>query len=248
VAPPARTLNPPTLNAATNAQPRYDEHGGFADHAKTPTAGVPSPDGIKASNGFDFDRLGVRVPTVAVSPRIPRGTVVHAPTGARAPTPTSQFDATSTISTANKIFGIAGAMTARDAWAGHFEDIVAGPARRDTPVLRRPAPLPAEVRAAEAAMPLADHHLESLNMLCAPDFAVAAAHPACAAHGDAAAQAAWVAALEGEQGGSGGAPWSAQLAAAYPNLLGAGARLLRQEHFGDAIGALFGAYKAAKGV
>lgn len=47
---------------------------------------------MAAANGFTFDRLGVRVPTVAVSPRIPKGTVVHGPTGAQAPTPTSQFD------------------------------------------------------------------------------------------------------------------------------------------------------------
>ncbi len=204
---------------------------------------MPPPDGIKAANGFAFDRLGVRVPTVAVSPRIPKGTVVHAPAGARAPAPTSQFDATSTISTANKIFGIAGSMTARDAWAGHFEDLVAGPPRRDAPTLRRPAPLAPAVRAAEAALPLADHHLESLNLLCAADFAVAFAHPACAAHGDKAAQAAWAAAL-----GGGAGEWGAAQAAAYPNLFGAGARRLTQEHFGDISTALFGAVKAAAGV
>ncbi len=53
---------------------------------------MPPPDGVVAANGFTFDRLGVRVPTVAVSPRIPKGTVVHGPTGAQAPTPMSQFD------------------------------------------------------------------------------------------------------------------------------------------------------------
>ncbi len=216
---------------------------------QTPTRGVPSPDGIAAANGFAFDRLGVRVPTVAVSPRIPKGTVVHAPTGAQAPTPTSQFDATSTISTANKIFGIEGSMTARDAWAGHFEDLVAGPPRRDAPTLARPAPLSAAVRAAEAALPLSDHHFESLNLLCAAEFGVARVHPACAAHGDVRAQAAWVAALEAEAAiGAKGAPWDAALAEMYPNLHGAGARLLTQGHFGEAAGALFGAYKAAKGV
>lgn len=43
----------------------YDEHGGFSDHHPTPTEGVPSPDGILAPNGFAFDRLGVRIPTVS---------------------------------------------------------------------------------------------------------------------------------------------------------------------------------------
>ncbi|RYG60492.1 hypothetical protein EON64_19255, partial [archaeon] len=40
----------------------YDEHGGFYDHV-APPRDVPSPDGIIASNGFDFTQLGVRIPT-----------------------------------------------------------------------------------------------------------------------------------------------------------------------------------------
>ncbi len=119
--------------------------------------------------------------------------------------------------------------------------------RGDAPELARPAPLAAATRAAEAALPFSDHHFESLNLLCAAELGVPHAHPACAAHGDAGAQRAWVAALR-RGGGGDGAPWSADLAAAYPNLHGEGARLLRQEHFGDAAAALFGAYKAANGV
>jgi phospholipase C len=53
----------------------YDEHGGFYDHVAPPARGVPSPDGIPAPNGFAFDRLGVRVPTLAISPWIEAGTV-----------------------------------------------------------------------------------------------------------------------------------------------------------------------------
>jgi len=49
----------------------YDEHGGFYDHVPTPTRHVPSPDGIPGKgSGFQFDRLGVRVPTILVSPWI----------------------------------------------------------------------------------------------------------------------------------------------------------------------------------
>ena len=66
----------------------FDEHGGFHDHVPTPAVGVPSPDGIAASNGFAYDRLGVRVPTVMVSPWIAKGTVVGLPSPAQAPTPT----------------------------------------------------------------------------------------------------------------------------------------------------------------
>ena len=54
----------------------YDEHGGFYDHVVTPYVGVPNPDGIigPGPSNFAFDRLGVRVPAIAVSPWIKRGT------------------------------------------------------------------------------------------------------------------------------------------------------------------------------
>lgn len=43
----------------------FDEHGGFYDHVEPPPA-VP-PDN-RAAEGFAFDRLGVRVPAILVSP------------------------------------------------------------------------------------------------------------------------------------------------------------------------------------
>ena len=54
----------------------YDEHGGFYDHVPTPVHGVPSPDGIVGSDPyyFHFDRLGVRVPSILVSPWVEKGT------------------------------------------------------------------------------------------------------------------------------------------------------------------------------
>ena len=53
----------------------YDEHGGFYDHVPTPLIGVPSPDGHigQAPYNFRFDRLGVRVPAILISPWIERG-------------------------------------------------------------------------------------------------------------------------------------------------------------------------------
>jgi phospholipase C len=52
----------------------YDEHGGFADHVLPPT-GVP-PDDHREE--YAFDRLGIRVPVVLVSPWLARQ-VVDAP-------------------------------------------------------------------------------------------------------------------------------------------------------------------------
>jgi len=58
----------------------YDEHGGIYDHVPPPACvpdKYPSTE-IDPGTGkpFAFDRLGVRVPAVLVSPWIPRGTVV----------------------------------------------------------------------------------------------------------------------------------------------------------------------------
>ncbi|CAL4957575.1 unnamed protein product [Urochloa decumbens] len=101
----------------------YDEHGGFYDHVATPTAGVPSPDGIRGPPPFffRFDRLGVRVPTIMVSPWIRKGTVVGRPDG---PTETSEFEHSSIPATIKKIFNLSSDfLTKRDAWAGTFEHI-----------------------------------------------------------------------------------------------------------------------------
>lgn len=54
----------------------YDEHGGFYDHVPTPAVDIPNPDGLIGPEPyfFKFDRLGVRVPTIMVSPWIDKGT------------------------------------------------------------------------------------------------------------------------------------------------------------------------------
>jgi phospholipase C len=63
----------PEVFAKTLLLVTYDEHGGFFDHVQPPA--VPPPDDKHAPSGFDFSVCGVRVPAVAVSPLIPRGTV-----------------------------------------------------------------------------------------------------------------------------------------------------------------------------
>lgn len=58
----------------------YDEHGGIYDHvsppACTPDGYVASPNDTGTGMPFKFDRLGVRVPAILVSPWIPKNTVV----------------------------------------------------------------------------------------------------------------------------------------------------------------------------
>jgi hypothetical protein len=58
----------------------YDEHGGLYDHVVppqcVPDGFVASPNQTGTGQEFKFDRLGVRVPAILVSPWIPKGTVV----------------------------------------------------------------------------------------------------------------------------------------------------------------------------
>ncbi|HET6217710.1 MAG TPA: alkaline phosphatase family protein [Acidobacteriaceae bacterium] len=59
----------------------YDEHGGIYDHVSPPAC---TPDGFSATpadtgthEGFNFDRLGVRVPAILVSPWVEKGSVIE---------------------------------------------------------------------------------------------------------------------------------------------------------------------------
>lgn len=102
----------------------YDEHGGFYDHVRTPYVDVPNPDGNTgpAPFFFKFDRLGVRVPTIMVSPWIKKGTLISSPTG---PAPNSEYEHSSIPATIKKMFNLtSNFLTHRDAWAGTFEHIV----------------------------------------------------------------------------------------------------------------------------
>ncbi|CAN7741052.1 alkaline phosphatase family protein [Variovorax sp. LjRoot178] len=86
----------------------YDEHGGFHDHVPPPTASPPG-DGISDEDNvfhhFNFDRLGVRVPAVVISPLIERNIVDG-----------TTYDHTSLLATVEAIFGL-NSLTARDATA-----------------------------------------------------------------------------------------------------------------------------------
>lgn len=84
----------------------YDEHGGCYDHVPPPKA--PSPETPRPNQLFAFDRYGVRIPAVVVSPYIKPGTIFKA-------LATSQpFDHTSVIATVRRCFNLGGALTERD--------------------------------------------------------------------------------------------------------------------------------------
>jgi phospholipase C len=101
----------------------WDEHGGFYDHVPPPAA-VP-PDGIvSATTGFRFDRLGVRVPALLVSPWVGKGKADH-----------TVYDHSSLPATVKWLFGLPDFLTERDRAANTFDrNFLAEPrATTDTP-------------------------------------------------------------------------------------------------------------------
>jgi phospholipase C len=158
--------NPDTWNS-TLLVIVYDEHGGLFDHIPPPAAA--SPDGINSpSPAFGFDRLGVRVPAVLVSPYIQAGTVI-----------TDVFDHSSLAATARKVFIGAGwedtFLTQRDKAANTFEAALtlATPrsAKEVDPTKFHLAQLAAHTMTVadrarqQAAMPLTDHQQALMTVM-----------------------------------------------------------------------------------
>jgi len=118
----------------------YDEHGGFFDHVPPPTD-CPNPDGKVSHDttpSFDFTRLGVRVPAIAISPWIKKGTIIHEPVNG------THYEHSSVVATVRKMLvPDQPYLTKRDAWAQTFEwlvDTVDSP-RTDCPTELPEAPL-----------------------------------------------------------------------------------------------------------
>lgn len=109
-----------------------DEHGGFYDHvtpSNLPKAALdnfsspPPGDSESWVPKFKFDRLGLRVPTLIVSPWVAAGRVDSTP-----------YRHTSILATAIKLFGLRGQLTNRVKTATPFDALFSEPTpRQDTP-------------------------------------------------------------------------------------------------------------------
>ncbi len=155
----------PNLFQETALVITYDEHGGFYDHVHPSPA--PNPDGLNSPNPddranstpayFAFDRLGLRVPTVIVSPWIAKGTIEH-----------RQLQHTSIIKTVREIFGLNG-LNRRENSAQSFADLFEVAARprspEDMPSKLNRASLEATMESVVAGIPLnpADEPLDELT-------------------------------------------------------------------------------------
>jgi len=155
----------------------YDEHGGCFDHAPPPLAVAPG-DGHVA-DGFEFNRYGVRVPAVLISPYIAPGTILRAaPKGLPHQGPPYPFDHTSIIATVRKCFDLSGQLSARDGAAPDLSPVLTldGPDNNSLDLLQVPSytPSPQDLRDA-IGKPLTDmqqslHRLASILPAADADF------------------------------------------------------------------------------
>lgn len=120
----------------------YDEHGGCFDHIPPPRAIPPEPRRPTGQYDFKFDRLGLRLPFVLISPYIEPGTVVH-----------TVFDHTSVIKTITNRWNLP-PLTERDKAAADFSAVLTlDQPRTDFPEIK---PLPYQRVARPEDEPLND--------------------------------------------------------------------------------------------
>ena len=131
----------------------FDEHGGCYDHVCPPTSKecpfAISPDGVVISSdkpggtGFEFDRMGVRIPAVVISAYTPPGTILN-----------TSFDHTSALSTVVNRFGLPnGKLGMRQAAAPDVrEGLMLPDPRQDWPAI--PQPVAADIGVAQRAAAL----------------------------------------------------------------------------------------------
>jgi phospholipase C len=90
----------------------FDEHGGTYDHVPPPPVPPPDPDAPAGQMGFTFNRSGVRVPAIAISPWIPARTVIN-----------DEYRHTSVIRTLRERWSLGPPLTGRDAVARDLASI-----------------------------------------------------------------------------------------------------------------------------
>jgi phospholipase C len=138
----------------------FDEHGGIYDHVPPPAAtppGLPLADPPEA--GFGFDRFGVRVPAIFVSPHIEEGTVIRA-AGA------VPFDHTTMIRTLCEKWGLP-ALGARDAAAPSLEPLLSrSEPRADAPTFT-PRPYTPTPQPLLERLPLTTHQQDWIGAVAA---------------------------------------------------------------------------------
>ena len=91
----------------------FDEHGGTYDHVPPPPAPPPDPGAPRGQMDFAFDRSGIRIPAIAISPWIPERTVVN-----------DEFRNTSVLRTMRERWSLGAPFSAREAIAAPLGQVI----------------------------------------------------------------------------------------------------------------------------
>lgn len=120
----------------------FDEHGGFGDHVPPPV-NIPAGDDLTytetAADGknitFDFTRLGIRVPTLLISPWVGKGVVEK-----KGRNKGGEYTHTSILGFLQELWNL-DTLTPRVAYSSTFEHLIINNLRKDTPA-KLPDPFP----------------------------------------------------------------------------------------------------------
>jgi phospholipase C len=134
----------------------FDEHGGTFDHVPPPRATPPTADAPAGEMGFAFDRLGLRVPAIAVSAYTRRGTIVH-----------DEMHHAAVIRTLCRLHGLA-PLTRRDEGANDLFAVVNLDAPRDPATWPAVHPMWVQQNAEEDALADLAHGKHRLKPLSQP--------------------------------------------------------------------------------
>jgi phospholipase C len=140
----------------------YDEHGGNYDHVAPPETATAPDNAVGEFDGFDFQRFGVRIPAVLVSPRIAAGTVFRPASGT--------LDHTSVLKTIETRWNLP-PLTRRDAAAPSLGDALTLATARDDDPLRDVRPPQSATNPTNRAAPstLEKLHAWRVSKLPIPD-------------------------------------------------------------------------------
>jgi phospholipase C len=115
----------------------FDEHGGFGDHVPPPV-NVPAGDNITYTEiamdnkpiTFDFKRLGVRVPTLLISPWVGKGVIEN-----KGQNNGGEYTHTSILGFVQELWNLDDGipLTPRVAYSSTFEHLITDDLRTDTP-------------------------------------------------------------------------------------------------------------------
>ena len=125
----------------------FDEHGGTYDHIPPPVVPAPQTGGVPGQMGFSFQRSGVRIPAVAISPWIPAQTVV-----------TEHYRNTSVIATLRQRWQLGPPLTERDAAAADLSPVFSLDTPRDPDGRPEVSPRPVPPYTGQIAAPDAALH------------------------------------------------------------------------------------------